>query len=83
VRSNGEQARTHPLTRPSTRLNCELGGPRQLLRLDRGRHGFPQTTLLAYGFASQLEAVGIMYDAIKDGVGEGWIADEFVPAIDS
>src|SRR4051794_18595000 len=36
----------------------------------------------AQGFAAQLEAVGIVDDAIQDRVGEGRIADQVVPAID-
>ena len=37
---------------------------------------------LAQGIAAQLEAVGIVDDAIQDRVGEGRIADQVVPAID-
>jgi len=44
-----------------------------------------QPTLLAHAFApfaGKIEAIGILYDAIEDGVGERWIANEFVPAVD-
>jgi hypothetical protein len=57
-------------------------GQGQSLRAGGGPGGLLQTTLLAHAFAGEIEAIGIVYDAIEDGVGESWIADEFVPAVD-
>ena len=39
-------------------------------------------SLLAQALAAQFDAVGVVDDPIEDGVGQGGIADEFVPAID-
>ena len=39
-------------------------------------------SLLAQAVAAQFDAVGVVDDPIEDGVGQGGIADEFVPAID-
>src|SRR5580765_2589777 len=39
-------------------------------------------SLLAQALAAQFDAIGVVDDPIEDGVGQGGIADEFVPAID-
>jgi hypothetical protein len=36
----------------------------------------------AHGFSFQLEFIGIVDEAIEDGIGHGGIADEFVPVFD-
>ena len=38
--------------------------------------------MLAKALATQFDAVGVVDDPIEDGVGQGGIADKFVPAID-
>ena len=38
--------------------------------------------LLAQAFAFQLDAVGIVDEPIQDGVGQRWVADDVVPAVD-
>ena len=40
------------------------------------------SSLLAEGVAPELETMGIVDDAVEDGVGEGGIADHIVPAVD-
>jgi hypothetical protein len=37
---------------------------------------------LAHGFAVELDAMGVVDQAVEDGVGEGRLADEVVPAVD-
>ena len=37
---------------------------------------------IAQGFATELDAVGVVNDAVEDGVGEGGIADDVVPLRD-
>jgi hypothetical protein len=37
---------------------------------------------LSHGFSLQVEAVGVVYEAVEDGVGEGGIADQAVPFVD-
>ncbi len=37
---------------------------------------------LAHAVAVELDAVGVVDDAIEDGVGQGGIADDLVPALD-
>ena len=37
---------------------------------------------IAQGFATELDAVGVVNDAVEDGVGEGRIADDVVPLRD-
>src|SRR5215472_4993754 len=39
-------------------------------------------SLLAQALAAQFDAIGVVDDPIEDGVGQGGIADKFVPAID-
>ena len=31
--------------------------------------------------AAQLDAMGIVDDAVEDGIGESWVADQVVPAV--
>src|SRR6266436_9579036 len=38
--------------------------------------------LLAQTVAAELEAMGVVNDPVEDGVGEGWLADQVMPAID-
>src|SRR5437763_14155361 len=38
--------------------------------------------LLAQAVAAELQAVGVVNNAIEDGVGEGGLADQIVPAVD-
>jgi hypothetical protein len=37
---------------------------------------------LAYGWAIELEAVGVVDDAVENGVGECWSTDDLVPLVD-
>ena len=37
---------------------------------------------IAQGFTTELDAVGVVNDAVEDGVGEGRIADDVVPLRD-
>ncbi len=37
---------------------------------------------LAHGVAVQIDAIGGMYDTIEDGICDGRIADDLMPAID-
>jgi hypothetical protein len=39
-------------------------------------------SLLAQALAAQFDAISVVDDPIEDGVGQGGIADKFVPAID-
>src|SRR5271154_6227624 len=41
-----------------------------------------QRLLLAQTVALELQAMGIVNDAIEDGVGECWLADQIVPTVD-
>ena len=36
---------------------------------------------LAQALAGQLDAIGVVDDAVEDGVGERWDADQIVPAV--
>ena len=38
--------------------------------------------LFSQALAGQLDAIGVMDESIEDGVGDGGIADDFVPAVD-
>jgi hypothetical protein len=38
--------------------------------------------MLAQAVAAELQAMSVMDDAVEDGVGEGWFADQIVPAVD-
>ena len=46
------------------------------------RFGSRGSAGLAQAFALELDAVRVVYDAIEDGVGQRWIADDLVPAVD-
>ena len=37
---------------------------------------------LAHALAFEFDPVGVVDDAIEDGVGKSWIADDLVPALD-
>jgi hypothetical protein len=37
---------------------------------------------LAYGWPIELEAVGVVDDAVENGIGECWLADDLVPLVD-
>lgn len=47
-----------------------------LVKRFRGAH------LSAHAFSGQGEAVGVVNQAVEDGVGEGWVADGLVPLVD-
>ena len=36
----------------------------------------------AHGFALELDAVGVVDEAVEDGIGEGGLADHLVPGVD-
>ena len=36
---------------------------------------------LAHALASEIKAMGIVYEAVKDGVGDGWVGDHLVPVL--
>ena len=36
---------------------------------------------LAHALASEVQAMGIVHEAVKDGVGDGWVGDHFVPVL--
>ena len=38
--------------------------------------------LLAQAVAAELPAMGVVDDAIENGVGEGWFADQLMPVVD-
>jgi len=38
--------------------------------------------LFSKGVAAQLDPVGVMNDAVQDGVREGWITDQVMPSFD-
>jgi hypothetical protein len=44
-------------------------------------HGVLLSLLFAERFAAQLDAVGVVDDAIQDRIGESWVTDQVVPAI--
>lgn len=35
-----------------------------------------------HGLSIEFEAIGVVNDAVEDGVGEGWFTDDFMPDID-
>lgn len=37
--------------------------------------------LSAQGFAAQLNALGVVADAVEDGIGHGRVADQVAPAV--
>lgn len=43
-----------------------------------GGHGF----LFSHALAAEFDAIGIVYEPVEDGIGNGWIADHVVPVID-
>jgi hypothetical protein len=45
------------------------------------RSGSSVGTLLAQTFAHQLDAVGVVDEAVEDGIAQTWIADDFRPAV--
>ena len=47
-----------------------------------GSSGSSFGRLLAQTIAAELQTVGVVNDAVEDGVGEGRLADQIVPAID-
>ena len=44
-------------------------------------HGVLLSLLSAQGVAAQLDAMGVVDDAVEDGVGQSWVADQVVPAV--
>ena len=36
---------------------------------------------LAHALASEVEAMGVVHEAVEDGVGNGWIGDHLVPML--
>ena len=44
-------------------------------------HDVLLSLLFAERFATQLDAMSVVNDAIQDRVGESWIADQVVPAV--
>ena len=38
--------------------------------------------MLAQGLAVEFEAIGVVHDAIEDGIGEGGLIDDLVPGAD-
>ena len=43
---------------------------------------FCLSLLLTERITAQLDAMGVVDDAVEDGVGQSWIADQVVPAVD-
>jgi hypothetical protein len=39
-------------------------------------------TGFSHGLTREFDAVSVVNDALKDCVGEGWIANDFVPSVD-
>ena len=48
----------------------------------RSSHGVLPSLLFSNGFASELDPVGVVDDAVEDGVGQGGITDQIVPPVD-
>jgi hypothetical protein len=48
--------------------------------LSRFRHG--DGSLFSHALTGQFDAIGIVYEAIEDGVGDGRISDDLVPSVD-
>lgn len=38
--------------------------------------------MFSKAFAAELDAMGVVNDAIEDGIGQRWIADDLVPTVD-
>ena len=36
---------------------------------------------LAHALASEVQAMGVVHEAVEDGVGDGWIGDHLVPML--
>ena len=55
-----------------------LGGERRICR------GLGPCCLLflAEALAGEFDAVGVMDDAVEDGIGQSWIADDVIPAVE-
>ena len=47
----------------------------------RSSHGVLLSLLFAERIAAQLDAMGVVDDAVEDRVGKSWIADQVVPAV--
>ena len=47
----------------------------------RSSHGALPSLLFSEGIAAKLDAVGVVDDAVEDGVGQGRIADQIMPAV--
>jgi hypothetical protein len=43
--------------------------------------GFRTRPSLAQALARRIDAIGVVNDAVEDGVGEGWNADQVMPAV--
>lgn len=63
------------MPRASTRLEWGAVGSRSFALPGVRAGRLPQTALLAHAFAGEIEAIGIVKDAIEDGIGEGWITE--------
>lgn len=50
------------------------------LPADRCSFFSPLAALFAHGFAAHFDAVGVVYQPVEDGIGQGGIADLVVPA---
>ena len=42
----------------------------------------PAFLSLCTSFRGEFDAVGVMDEAVEDGVGVGWVADDVVPSVD-
>jgi hypothetical protein len=40
------------------------------------------SAFFAHGFSLQIDGVSVVDEAVEDGIGEGRVADEFVPLLD-
>ena len=56
----------------------EASGPTTQSRFRLVSCGLPFT----HGLAIEFEAVGVVDEAVENGVGEGWIADQLVPLVE-
>jgi len=65
--------------RPGQSERSDAGGA---LLLGGGRRGQLGSPALAHGLALEGDAVGVVHEAVEDGVGEGWVADDLVPVLD-
>ena len=71
-----------PLRRSEARFVHGLGDARVGAAGPRAHVGVGLRTALAQALAGEFDAVGVVNDAVEDGVGERGHADQFMPSVD-